>query len=279
MSRPKSNLTSAFPAFSQTSTGGTAYPVFPTINDSLAQQTPNAPLALGDRITDKFGFSYCVVRAGAALALGQVCTLLANTTGTVSAGTTTSLVKTNITTTLDEVMIGSFLMINGKGGSAGTVVTKLIKSQVINAGGAKIGANTNFGISINDTRMGRGGADGDLLSFTPTTADDVHIIRPYSVDVAGAGGYPVGVALGTITSGNRTIIQISGLARVLTVGTTDALTDGGVAVTAAAGVVKGPTGAGLTAVEASTIVGISKTANALASRLLPIWLGDLEGRL
>jgi hypothetical protein len=275
MSRVKGTMISAYPVFSQESTGGVSYPAFPLINDSPAQQTPSAPLHLGDKLIDKYGYSYVYVRAAAALAVGQVVKLAADTTGTISAGTTTALIKTNITTTIDEAQIESFLSGIATTGGATQVFTKKIKNQVINAGGAKIGANTNFYIAINDPRFARGGTDGDVLGFTPTTGDDLNIIRPYSVDVCGAAAaaeVPVGVALGTVTSGNRTLVQVSGLARVLGVGTGTAITDNATVITGAAGVVLGGT-------TAPSVVGIAKIASALASRLTPIWLLDLDGRL
>lgn len=269
MSRSKSTLTAGFPEYAGESTGGVSYPVFPTINDSPYQQTPNAPLQLGDKIIDRFGYSYVYVRAAAALAVGQVVTLAANQTGTVSAGTTTSLIKTNITTTLDEASIGSFITVSGT-----TQVQKKIKNQVINAGGAKIGANTNFYVSINDTRLGRGGADGDVLAAVPTTSDPVHIVRPYSVDVCGNAGFPCGVALGTVTSGYRTLVQVSGLARVNSVGSTTAIADNGLVVCIASGSVKG-----LNAEALSTVLGLAKQAYAGAAALQPIWLWDIEDRI
>lgn len=266
MAKIHTPLVGAYPEYNQESTGGTAYPTFPTVNDPPFQSNPVHNAELGDFLIDKYGNQFVYVRSVAALAQGQVCTYAANLVGTVSAGTTTAVINTNVTTTINEASVGSFL---ADGGASGIVFLKLIKAQTA------IGANTQFTISKLSIFLGTGKQDGDVLGSTPTTGDAAHVIRLFGVDVAGAVGVPVGVALGTVTSGNRTIIQVAGLAQVLSVGSTDALVDNRIVVTAAAGVVKSRLTAGSTADDATSVVGVAKMAYAGASKLQPIMLGNL----
>lgn len=273
MARFQSTMIGSFPEFAGDSVGGPSYPCYPVINDAPLQQTPNAPAQIGDILVDRYGFQYAYVRAVAALAQGQVCKYAGALAGTVSAATTSAVINTNITTTLNESILLSFLACSG---NTGTPFIKIIKGQTA------IGTNTQFTISKLSVLFGLGGArDGDNLSFTPTTGDAVAVVRAYSVDVAGIADSPVGVALGTVTAGNRTLIQVSGLAQVLAVGSTDALADNGPAVTAAAGVVKGTLGTATAAsavAESKSIVGTSKVVWAGASKLQAIFLGNLADK-
>lgn len=270
--RVQSHQIGSFPEYSGQSTGGVTYPPFSNvINDAPNQVVPNSPAQLGDVLVDKFGANYVYVRAVAALAAGQVVKYALNLTGTVTAaGSTTGLVNSNITTTVREDAVGSFLTCPGT-----TSFTRLIKGQ------AAVGANTAFTVAKTDIFFGVGKIDGDALAAIPTNGDVLHVIRYFSVDVAGIGDTAVGVALGTVTAGNRTLVQVNGLAQVLAVGSTDALTDNGIVVTAAAGVVKGTLGTATAAsaiLEAKSIVGIAKMAYAGASKAVPVLLWDLVGR-
>lgn len=272
MARIQSVQIGSFPEYSGQSIGGPRYPVFSTVvNDTPGQTNPNNNAQLGDILVDKFGGAYAYVRTVAGLTVGQAVKYAANLTGTVTAaGSTTGLVNSNITTTIREDGVGSFLSCPGT-----TAFTKLIIGQ------SAVGANTGFTVAKTDIFFGIGKTDGDALAAVPTNGDVLHVVRPYAVDVAGAGDTPCGVALGTVTSGNRTLVQVSGLAQVSAIGSTDALTDNGIAVTAASGKVKGTLGTATAASaiqEAKSIVGIAKMAYAGASQLIPVFLWDLLGR-
>lgn len=279
-----------FPEFSGASIGGPVYPPYATVvNDAPFQTVPNNNDTLGDVIVDKFGGQYVYVRTVAGLAQGQVVMNALGTAGTVTvsaAFTTVTSVLTNITTTIREDSVGSFLASTGTAAGGGTNFVKLIKKAGTISGGTTfvpgVGANACFVLSLTDIFFGVGKNDGDALPSIPTTGDPLILIRPFAVDVAGAGKIPVGVALGTVTSGNRTLVQTAGLAQVLAVGSTDALTDGGYVTTAAAGVVKGvlgaPTGPS-DAVEIPGIVGVARQPYVSAtSKLVAVSLWDLTGR-
>jgi hypothetical protein len=261
-----------YPFFSQASTNGLTYPVFSAINDAPAQLVPSAPGQLGDVVIDKFGNLYVYVRAGAALAVGQVCKNLAPTTGTVSAtgsgGDNLAVINTNITTTVDESQVVAFLSNN----SVTNPGIRLIKGHLGNV----VGANTQFVISKKQPFFGIGAFDGDKLTVAWVNTDPIAIVRPYTVDVCGvAPDQPVGVALGTVTSGNRTLIQVSGVARANAVGSTDALVAGSLVIPIASGSVKGPLTAGITAAEVAAAVGIARQAYAGAVALQTIQLHNL----
>lgn len=277
MARYYDTQVGAYPDTSNEAQGGTAYPVFPVINEAAFQVNPNSTEQLGDMVCDKYGNVFLYVRAVAALAAGQVVTQAANLTGTVSASTTVNSIFSNITTTINESSVGSFLSSPGTVAGAGVPFLKVIKGQVA------IGANTTFVISKKSIFIGIGKQDGDSLSAIPTTGDPLAVVRCYAVDVAGVAATPYGVALGTVSSGNRTLVQVGGLALVQANGATDALTDGGIAVTAASGVVKGTLGTATAAsaiAEAKSIVGIAKQAYAgsTAGKTVAVQLLDLWGR-
>lgn len=271
-----------FPEFSGTSIGGPVYPPFSTVvNDAPFQAVPNSPDSLGDVVVDKFGGVYVYVRCVAGLAQGQVVKYAAGTAGTISAATTVAQINTNITTTLREDSVGSFLASTGTAAGAGVNFVKLIKKQLV-AGVPGVGANSQFVISLTDIFFGVGKNDGDALAAIPTTADPCILLRPFAVDVAGVAAIPVGVALGTVTSGNRTLVQVAGLAQVLAIGVTDPVTDGGVVTTAASGNVKGlltvPTAAS-DSTEIPAIVGIARQPYvSTAPKLITVSLFDLLGR-
>lgn len=93
------------------------------------------------------------------------------------------------------------------------------------------------------------------------------------IPTAGATSVVIGVALATVTNGNWTIIIEDGPCQALVVGTTDATTAGGAVVpSSTAGVLKGPTAAGITAAEAWLVCGQAIQVNAGASALTEIVL-------
>lgn len=245
MSRWNSVGVSSYPQYAQASTGGPTFPAYPAINEPANQTMPNARLQFGDQLIDKFGNTFLYVRATVALAVGQVVRQAFTgdgdvpAAGTVSASTTTRRIFTNITTTLDESALGSFLGSGGTTAGAGQPFFKQIKNQVA------VGANTTFDISQLQLFQGIGKYDGDTLAAIPTTGDDVALIRPYNVAVHGAASAttkengPVGVAMGTVSIAGGTLIQTAGNGSVLGVGSGTAIAIGGPLTPGAAGVVIG----------------------------------------
>ncbi len=260
-------LSSSYPDYAAASIGGPSFPAITVVNQAPAQQIPTENAQLGDILVDKFGGRFQFVRAIAALAAGQIVKPAANLTGTVTAsGSTTGLVNSNITTTVDEANVGSFLTSPGT-----TVFTIPIKKQ------AAVGANTGFYVSVTQQFFGTGSAlDGDVLSAIPTNGDVLHVVRPFAVDVAGAGDPPMGVALGTVTSGYRTLVQIEGIALIScdAVASHDVLADQSGVYTGAAGIGQGRlTTLTVTSVsnEAKSFVGYAKGA-AASAKVIPVYL-------
>ena len=93
------------------------------------------------------------------------------------------------------------------------------------------------------------------------------------VPTSGVGDVVIGVSLAAVTSGNWTIIIEGGPCQALVVGSTDATTAGGwVVPSATAGTLKGPTAAGITAVEAAGVCGQAIQVQAGAAALTAIIL-------
>lgn len=273
--RIQASFESAYPHYAQASTGGASHPAFAVVNEAAGQVQPNARQQFGDALVDKFGNVFCYVRAAQALSAGNVVRRSAPGTGdhpaagTISANTTTRVVYTNITTTVDESAIGSFLV----GSSGTTPFYRRIKSPFT------VGANSIFTISKVQVFFGIGKYDGDELSATPTTSDPVVIARPYNVCVGGAaaaGMVPVGVALGTVSQGSGTLIQVQGIALVNVNGTTVDVTAGGLLTTGASGTAVGPT-ATPTAYEVACLIGTAIAAQPDdANKLVPVALNCLN---
>lgn len=269
---------SSYPASSNESTGGTSYPAINLVNDAPFQTNPNSIFQPGDVIVDKLGFQYVYVRANAGLAVGQCLRYAPNLTGTItSASSTVASITTNITTTIDESAVGSFLCSNGLASGTGPVFTKKIKKQTA------IGANTNFKISLKQIFFGINQFDGDVLAASPAlvNGDVVHVIRAYSVDVAGVADPCYGIAMGTVTSGNFTFVQTTGLARVSVIGSTDAAVENRYLCTAASGNAKGVLGtptAASDSTEVPSIVGFAKMPYTGAAALMPVALANLADK-
>jgi hypothetical protein len=183
------------------------------------------------------GNSFMFVKVvGDTVALGTLVTPALPTTGTITVPgvpvTSTAAVTTNIS--------------NATAGTNGEVDNWLFG----NITGAalpqlrRIKANTsavtgNFTVAQMDWMRPNSPNDADVLDTTPTNADPACVIRPYNVIVCTATTVPVGVALGTVTAGNYTIIQVGGLAMVSAIGDVTALVVNQPAVPAAAGQIAG----------------------------------------
>jgi len=274
----------SYPEYAQASAGGATFPPFAAINEAYAQQSPNQRLQFGDQIIDKFGNVYTYVRAAIALAQGQVVRYsIAGdsnsdhpSAGTISANTTAAVIVTNITTTLDEAALGSFLASQGTLGGTGVRFFKQIKAQ------DDVGTNTQFTISKLQIFHGVGKYDGDALSAVPTTSDPVTVIRPYNVVVGGAASAteasPVGVAQGTVSQAGGTLILSQGFGQVLGVGnvaSTDAIVAGGPLYMGAAGTVTASLATETAAsdlIEIPSLVGRSMIAHNNTSALIPAYI-------
>jgi len=176
-------------------------------------------IELGSTWNDGFaGNWYRSVKATSALTPGQLCSIPNPTAGTVTAaGSTVQAIVTNITTTVNEA--GNYIWFLDAVGvySAGATPFKqslrLIKSSTV-------GSNAVFTVSQRGSIYGNNAFDPDALPSVPANGSACRIIRPFNVETASTTKAPTGVALGEVTSGNYTIVQVAGLAMVQTDGTT-----------------------------------------------------------
>lgn len=153
------------------------------------------------------GNAFMLVKANAALTVGQIVAMDAPQTGTyTTAGSTAAVSVTNITEA------------QGVNGDVDNWLYVIATGQTVPQI-RRIKANTNgaaarFTIALPDHLRPNLPNDLDTWTTTPTNGDALGVIRPWTVRVCTAALQPVGVALGTVTSGNYTIIQVAGLAGV-----------------------------------------------------------------
>lgn len=185
------------------------------------------------------GNAFMFVRAREALALGQLVAMQAPTTGTATVpgvpATTTAAVTTNISNVAAGVNgeVDNWIHVNATGATLPQI--RRIKANSAAATGT-------FTVALPDRLLPSSPTDKDVFDTLATNGDAVNIIRPYNVIVNTATTVPVGVALGTVTSGNYTIIQVAGLAAVQAVGNGTALVVNQPAIGSAAGVIIGAGG-------------------------------------
>lgn len=203
-----------------------------TANNSLGTFGPGQGPRVepGDVWQDVYtGNIFQYVKAGAALQAGAIVQPQLPTTGTVTAaGSTVDTIITNITTTASEV--GNFIWFYDQA-VAGKQSLRVIKGQP-----SGIGANTSFQVAKPSILTGAATSssttvtkifDPDVLAAVPTNGSACIVFRPWVVipyDHTVVTTPICGVALGTVTSGNFTIIQIGGLAMVLGKGDVTAIT-------------------------------------------------------
>lgn len=180
---------------------------------------------------DGGGNAFMCVKASAALAAGQLVAATAGTTGTVTAaGSTVAKIITNITTTSVNDEVDNWIFFEN-GASL-----RRIK-------GNTAGANATFTVSIPDLNIATAPNDPDKLSAVPANGSAITVFRDYSVRVCTGSLVPLGVAMGTVTAGNYTLIQVAGLAQILTVGSGTATVFGVPGAPSTAGVAIGSAGA------------------------------------
>lgn len=221
-----------------------------------------ATWTLGGQAPALGGNTFMFVQTKEALTLGQVvsarpptlevddnggagATAVTGAGTAVSPTTTTAICTTNIDNTSFPVPIGvngdvdNWLFVySTAGNAAGIPQLRRIK--------ANSSSSTSFyTVSFRDELRPNRPQDQDVFDYVPLNAEPVAIIRPYHVVVCTATTTPVGIALGTVTAGNYTVIQIGGLANVLVDadGLNEGITTQIPAVTAAAGAIKGSNGA------------------------------------
>lgn len=211
---------------------------------------------LGDGAQASGGNAFMFVKATAALALGQLVAAADPTTGTATvpgAGTAASPLTTtaSITTNINNA---ATVAVNGDVDNwifvqaTGATLPQLRRIKYNSS------STTSFyKVALSDWERPNTPTDQDVFDTLATNADALCIIRPYNVKVCTATTVPLGVALGTVTSGNFTIIQVAGLAAVQCIGSGNATVVNQPAIPTAAGAAKGSaaaaaniyTGAGL----------------------------------
>ena len=204
--------------------------------------------------------AFMFVKAPAGLTVGQLVAAATPTTGTItvpgSPVTTTAAVTTNIN--------NSAAGVNGEvdnwfyGNITGATLPQLRRIKANTAA-----ATGNFTLAQTDFMRPNNPTDQDVLDTAPTNADPCCIIRPWYTQVCTASLVPIGVALGTVTAGNFTIVQVAGLAAVSAVGSGVALVVGVPAVPGAAGVITGFAGT------ATALVGTAASQFSGAGLILP----------
>jgi len=228
---------------------------------------------LGGRASALGGNTFMFVKSNATLGLGQLVTARAPTfqvddagganstviTGAGSASsptTTTAVVTTNMTISTWAVPPGvngevdNWLWVNSVAGNAAAIPQlRRIKAN-------SSSATAFFTVAQADYMRPNSAVDKDVFDYTPLNAELCSIIRPYHVIQCTEALAPVGVALGTVTAGNYTIIQIAGLANVLVDG--DGVNEGLVvnqpAWTVAAGAIRGANGVAAQLVQGACIL-------------------------
>jgi hypothetical protein len=194
------------------------------VNMSNLANKPNG-CSLGDLWFDDIsGNWFQLVKAAAGLTIGQL--VAGATPGTdtvVNAGSTVQVVNINTGNLTVNAEVGNYVYFVDPG------ALRLIKANTA----------ASITVSLTDSLIGNNQADPDVLASVPGNGTALCIIRPYQVIVGTATILPVGVALGTVTSGNYTVIQKAGLAQVITVGSVTPTVVNQPAVPGASGTVVG----------------------------------------
>lgn len=170
---------------------------------------PPKSLNLAQPWFDDFGNIFLAKKASSAFVVGNVASWPAAATSTVTgAGTTTQKVVWAAGGLTANAEIGNFLaelVILATGITDGL---KLIKANTA----------TVIVVSLTDTKVSNLQPDADAYITAPANGDAVSIIRPYNAVIFPAANAAIdnaiGIALGTITSGDIAMFQVGGLALV-----------------------------------------------------------------
>ena len=232
--------------------GGATWPYFDSTYTNAATLAPNLSLGMvfnlsGD-ISEGGGNTFMVVKAFENLTAGIFVTATAaaqgqfptTVGGTVTAtGSTTSIIKTNITTLAQDVTGPLMMYIANSTSSGGGFVLRPAKLISNGAATAPYGTNSFFEIAKADYTIPVSPAGPNALALVATNADVCGIIRPYNVGICGAANVPTGLTLQATTGGNYTIVQVAGEGMAMSLVTTPALVAMEQAKVAAGGVITG----------------------------------------
>lgn len=198
------------------------------------------------------GNAFMWVKATAGLTQGQLVAWAAPGTDTASTGSTTSVLNLTTGALTVNAEVDNFVWVDG--------TTKEYR---------RIKANTasTITVALNDPYVASNPKDADVFTTAPSNTNPVSIIRPFNVRVCTASLQPVGVALGTVTSGYYTVVQIAGSGLISATGSGTALVVGVPAVPSAAGVIIGSGGTANVYTNGSAI--IPQYALAGANQLIP----------
>lgn len=185
--------------------------------------------------------AFMVVKAGAGLTVGQVVTYAAPTAVTVTTTSTNYRVDFTTTPLTAGAEVGNLVYVN----NATTQMLRVIKANTTGTCTVALRDPLNPNPAV---------YDGDVFETVPANSDPAVIFRPFNVIVCTASLRPIGIALGTVTSGNFTVIQVAGTALVSTVGSGTATVANVPAVTTAAGQILGGGGTANSYNEACTII-------------------------
>jgi hypothetical protein len=230
---------------------------------------------LGGKAPASGGNAFAFAKATVGLTVGQIVSLALPTTGTATvpgAGTaaspltTTASVTTNINNAATVPVNGdvdNYIYVNATGAALGQLRRIKYNSS----------STTSFYIvALQDFMRPNSPTDADVFDTLATNADPLCIIRPWNLIVNTATTMPVGVALGTVTAGNFTVIQVAGLAIVSSTGTGTATAPNQPASGGAAGVV---TGVAPPAAWQGSAVILPQIANAAATIQIPAYVNFL----
>lgn len=204
---------------------------------------------LGGQAPALGGNTFMFVRAREALTLGQLVTPCWPT-GTVGAnaiyGDQDAVVAgaacTTIVLNTDYNNVGLVAANGDVDNWVFVVATGATLPQLRRIKSHTVAATAAYTVALRDYMRPNSATDADVFDTAATAGDVVVIIRPYEVMVNTATSVPTGVALGTVTAGNYTIVQVGGLASVQSVGDGTALAVNVEAYGSAAGVAIGSGG-------------------------------------
>ena len=220
------------------------------------------------------GNAFMFVKATAGLTIGQLVAASATTTGTATvpgAGTaaspltTTASVTTNINNAATVAVNGdvdNWIWVN----ATGATLPQLRRIKYNSSS-----TTSYYKVALPDPLRPNSPTDQDVFDTLATNGDAVSIIRPYNVLVCTASLTPLGVALGTVTSGNYTIIQVAGLACVTAVGNANALVVNQPAIPTAGGAIKGSAAAAANLYTGASCI-LPQYATAAASIIIPAYV-------
>lgn len=207
------------------------------------------------------------VKATGALAVGSAVKWSVPGTDTAAAGTTATTLNLTTGGLTANAEIDNWVFVAATGGSEFHRI--------------KANTATTITVSLADPFAATKPNDPDVFVNVPVATNPVSIIRPWQVVATGATtDQPIGVALGTVSSGNYTIIQVAGLAMVLAVGSTTATVVGQPMIPTAtagtlAGIAAASTGSAIQAITATPF--IAKYATSAAAAVIPAYINALGG--